>query len=270
MILKRNILLSSLILLTCFIVILLFKPNNVHAHLINGKEHKPISCKLPEDRNLFEKEWCKQQRKMHRLCKLDEHCTLIRLEELEKENEENVEKLKGVGDCGDLPFNHKSSIKTKIYINADKKSNVVHEVKKNEAMLFYAVSTKNKNFSRVKIRKEGICAEGYIESKYLVKKDDEDIVVKVGPKLIEIYEPSWSKEEKLILVDAEGTVSITGAVQEGKIDQIIINEDDEIINSDNTFTYLLFVPSSGAEVRIIGNKNGKKVKELIFKVKVGG
>lgn len=137
-------------------------------------------------------------------------------------------------------------------------------------MLFYAVSTKNKNFSRVKIRKEGICAEGYIESKYLVKKDDEDIVVKVGPKLIEIYEPSWSKEEKLILVDAEGTVSITGAVQEGKIDQIIINEDDEIINSDNTFTYLLFVPSSGAEVRIIGNKNGKKVKELIFKVKVGG
>ena len=60
--------------------------------------------------------------------------------------EENVEKLKGVGDCGDLPFNHKSSKKTKIFINADKKSNVVHEVKKNEAMLYYAVSTKNKNW----------------------------------------------------------------------------------------------------------------------------
>jgi len=32
---------------------------------------------------------------------------------------------------------------------------------------------------------------------------------------------------------------------------------------------LLFVPSGGSEVRIIGNKNGKKVKELTFKVKVG-
>jgi len=31
----------------------------------------------------------------------------------------------------------------------------------------------------------------------------------------------------------------------------------------------MHVPSAGAEVRIIGNKNGKKVKELIFKVKVG-
>ena len=38
---------------------------------------------------------------------------------------------------------------------------------------------------------------------------------------------------------------------------------------DNTFNYILFIPSNGAEIRIIGNKNGKKVKELIFKVKVG-
>jgi len=43
-----------------------------------------------------------------------------------------------------------------------------------------------------------------------------------------------------------------------------------MINGDNTFTYLLFVPNNGAEVRIIGNKNGKKVKELIFTIKVGG
>ena len=64
-------------------------------------------------------------------------------------------------------------------------------------------------------------------------------------------------------------MSITGAIQDGKIDQIIINEEEEIINSDNSFTFLLFVPSSGSEVRIIGNKDGKKVKELTFKVKVG-
>ena len=53
------------------------------------------------------------------------------------------------------------------------------------------------------------------------------------------------------------------------LNQIMINEEEEIINGDNTFTYLLFVPNSGAEVRIVGNKNGKKVKELIFTIKVG-
>jgi len=265
----KKINLISFIIITTLTLIVIFSFNTAKAHKINGEEHEPISCKLPEDRTFFEKQWCKQQRKMHRLCKLDEWCTLIRLEELEQETAEQSEMLKGVGDCGDLPFNHKSSRKTKIYIKADKKSDVVGEVEKNESMLFYAVSTKNKNYSRVKIRKENICAEGYIESKYLVKKEDQDTVVKVGPKLISIIQPNWEKEDELILINAEGTVSITGAIQEGKIDEIIINEQEEIINSDNTFTYLLFVPNSGAEVRIIGNKNGKKVKELSFKVRVG-
>ena len=89
------------------------------------------------------------------------------------------------------------------------------------------------------------------------------------PKLIEIIYPDWEEEDKLIFVDAEGSVSITGAVQEGKIDQIIINDEEEIINSDNTFDFVMRVPSNGAKVRIIGYKNDKKVKELIFKVKVG-
>ena len=264
---KIKLITSNLLLI--LILVFVFNLNYVYAHKIDGKEHEKETCKLPEDRNFGEKFICKQMRNMHRLCKLDEICAIERLEQLEKENQENVEKLKGVGDCGDLPFNHKSSTKTKIYMNADKNSNVIAEIKKGEPMLFYAISTKNKNFSRVKIRKENICAEGYIESKYLVKKDSEDTVVKVGPKLIEINEPKWAKEGKLILVDAEGTVSISGAIQEGKIDQIVINEEEEVINSDNTFTYLLFVPNSGAEIRVVGNKNGKKVKELIFKVKVG-
>ena len=55
----------------------------------------------------------------------------------------------------------------------------------------------------------------------------------------------------------------------GQIDQIIINEEEEDIQSDNSFSYLLFVPKSGVEVRIVGNKNGQKIKELIFKIKVG-
>ena len=72
-----------------------------------------------------------------------------------------------------------------------------------------------------------------------------------------------------MIIDAEGTLSITGAVTEDKIDEILINEEEEVINDDNTFTYLLFVPSEGAEIRIIGKNNGEVVKELSFKIKVG-
>ena len=264
---------SLILFITILILTFIFCINNAYSHKknVDGKmvEHEPITCKLPEERNDLEKYFCKMQLKQHRLCKLEEHCAILEIEKLQKENEEQGEKLKGVGDCGDMPFNHKASTNSKIYIKANKNSKVIANVKKNQALLFYAVSTKNKKFSRVKIRKEGICAEGYIESKLLVKNQEEDVVVKVGPKLIEIIDPSWAKESKLILVDAEGTVSITGAVQDGKIDQIIINDEEELINSDNTFTYLLFIQNDGAEVRIIGNKNGKKVKELIFKVRVG-
>ena len=64
-------------------------------------------------------------------------------------------------------------------------------------------------------------------------------------------------------------MSITGAVTEAKIDEILVNEEEEVINDDNTFTYLLFVPSEGSEIRIIGKNNGEVVKELSFKIKVG-
>ena len=264
---------SLILFITILILTFIFCINNAYSHKknVNGKmvEHKSITCIPKVERNDVTNFLCKQAIRVHRLCRADEHCAILEIEKLQKENEEQGEKLKGVGDCGDMPFNHKASTNSKIYIKANKNSKVIANVKKNQALLFYAVSTKNKKFSRVKIRKEGICAEGYIESKLLVKNQEEDVVVKVGPKLIEIIDPSWAKEGKLILVDAEGTVSITGAVQDGKIDQIIINDEEELINSDNTFTYLLFIQNDGAEVRIIGNKNGKKVKELIFKVRVG-
>ena len=271
----------------CFAVVLattfVFNINDASAHLINGKKHKPIKCVLPEDRDLITRQYCKQLLKNHRLCRAEEHCALLRIEKL-KENVDDANKeisetkkklnateqeLLGTATCGDLVFNHKTNRKTSLHILPNKKSKKIAELEKNKDLLFISPSSKNKNWYFVKIKKENTCADGFIEQKFVVKKAGEDVVVKVGPKLIEINQPNWAQEDKLILINAEGTVSITGAIQEGKIDQIIINDEEEIINGDNSFTFLLFVPSSGSEVRIIGNKNGKKVKELTFKVKVG-
>ena len=66
-----------------------------HEKVVDDKivEHEPIKCKLPEERNQIEKQFCKMQAKQHRLCRLDEHCALIKIEELEKENKELKEKL---------------------------------------------------------------------------------------------------------------------------------------------------------------------------------
>ena len=262
-----NYMKSFSLLLFLFSFLIYFGIENSYAH--PSKNHKPLICIPEEDRNKAQLQRDKTNNFFHRLSKLQQDCAMVELEKQKNQIEELEDKLGGVSDCGDIPFNHKSNNKTKIYKEASTKSDVVVEVEKNQELLFFAPSQKNKNWYYVKVRNDKICSDGYIQQKFVVKKEDQDTVVKVGPKLISIIQPNWEKEDELILINAEGTVSITGAIQEGKIDEIIINEQEEIINNDNTFTYLLFVPNSGAEIRIIGNKNGKKVKELSFKVRVG-
>ncbi len=68
----------------------LFYSGIAYAHEINGEAHEPIKCILEQDRTPMEKQFCKYQAKQHRLCKLDQHCAMIKIEELEKE----IKKLK--------------------------------------------------------------------------------------------------------------------------------------------------------------------------------
>jgi len=261
---KTYSLLLSLIFFSTLIFI--FSIDQASAH--KKKNHKPTICIPESERTKSQLGLDKRWNFLHRLSKLQQDCAILEIQKQKDQIQDLEDVLGGVADCGDIPFNHKSTSKTKVYKRPDVKSNVVAEIKKGQELLFISPSQKDKNWYYVKVRKDKSCGDGYIQQKFVSKKISEDTTVKVD-KLIEIIDPSWTKEDKLILVDAEGTVSITGAIQEGKIDQIIINDEEELINSDNTFTYLLFVQNNAAEVRIIGNKNGKKVKELIFKVRVG-
>ncbi len=259
----------TLVLLSSSIIII----NKVNAHSPGGKEHDPIKCIPPEKRTMIEREYCKILLKSHRLCKLEEHCAILKLEEQQKKIGDLEDKLGGVGECGDLPFNHKSNSKANIHQKANSNSEVIINIDKGDDLLFYAPSTKDENWYYVKVKKiNSTCADGYIKAKYVVKKEEatDDVVVEVKKaELIKILKPKLQKNGKLMVIDAEGTLSITGAVTEDKIDEILVNEEEEVINDDNTFTYLLFVPSEGAEIRIIGKNNGEVVKELSFKIKVG-
>ena len=268
-------LINSILFLTVVLTVtFIFNVDKASAH--KAKNHKPVICIPEEERTKGQLNTDKFWNFQHRLSKLQQDCAILEIEEKKKllgDKDNEIQALEteigGLADCGNIPFNHKASSNGKVYQKPNSKSKVVTNVKKDQEMLFISPSQENKNWYYVKVKKDIGCVDGYIQEKLVIKKAGEDKVIKVGPKLIEINQPNWAEVDRLILIDAEGTGSITGAFQEGKIDQIIINEEEEMINSDNSFTFLLFVPSSGSEVRIIGNKNGKKIKELTFKVQVG-
>ena len=266
--------------LTLLIVILTFNNYSFAKH----KKPQDYICVPEEKRTKNQKAICQlKMLTLHGLCKLDIECAIKgkweaeqgiiagekKLKELEELIKEKEDMLKGTASCSDLNFNHKAREKTSIYKLPKKSSEIIGKVKKNQDLLLISSSEKNKKWDFVKIiKKGGICADGFIEQKLVMKKGGVDIIVKAGPKLIDIIDPKWEIEDKLIAVEAEGTVSITGVIQEGKIDKVIINEDEEIINDDNTFNYVTFVTKSGSEIRIIGSKNNKKVKELTFEIKI--
>ena len=273
--------LSSLFFYNDFYFTFVFTSNEVSAH--PSKKHKPMICILEEDRTKQQKQTCKAALFFHRLCKLDQDCAILELEKRKQELEDKEQEIQakedeikeledeigGLADCGDIPFNHKASSSAKIYQKPSSNSKVVAEVKKGQELLYFAPAQKDPKWSYVKVKREDSCADGYIKQKFVIKKEGEDKVVKVGTKLIKITEPVLSSDEKSMLIEAEGTISISGAIQEGKIDTILINDEEEIINGDNSFSFVIFVPKSGAQVRIVGLKNEKKVKELIFNIKVG-
>jgi len=248
-----------LVIFTLFSLGLFSLSANAHP----AKKHKPLVCIPEEERTKSQLSTQKTANWFHRMTKLQQDCAMLEIEKQRKK----IEKIGELATCPSVPFNHLSSKDMNLFLKPDEKSKILEKIKKEQEMLF--ISEPNQNWSYVSVKVDESCIEGFVIAKNIIAKDDQDKSMSVGSSLISIIEPSWKVKNKLISIDAEGTVSLIGAVQEGKIDQIIVNEEEEDIQSDQSFSHLIFVPKSGAEVRIVGNKNGQKIKELIFKIKVG-
>mgnify|MGYP001244001844 FL=1 len=248
-----------LVIFTLFSLGLFSLSANAHP----AKKHKPLVCIPEEERTKSQLSTQKTANWFHRMTKLQQDCAMLEIEKQRKQ----IEKIGELATCPSVPFNHLSSKDMNLFLKPDEKSKILEKIKKEQEMLF--ISEPNQNWSYVSVKVDESCIEGFVIAKNIIAKDDQDKSMSVGSSLISIIEPSWKVKNKLISIDAEGTVSLIGAVQEGKIDQIIVNEEEEDIQSDQSFSHLIFVPKSGAEVRIVGNKNGQKIKELIFKIKVG-
>ncbi len=295
----KNLNLKRFNILIFFIIIFIFANNEKgYAHLINGKEHmlhgnkphKPLKCIPEEKRHIVQKQWCKGKKKNHSLCKADIQCALIKIIEQEKalegaantiadkerEKEELEKKLGDMTICTDITFNHKTSENSKLFRAPNNSSLVITELKKDEEILFISPSNKNKKWYFVLTRANKVCNSGYIQQKFVVKKesDDEDIVITTPKKVkksqeISIISPEWTEEGELIEVSASGIQTIRGWVDENKIDEVIVDEKVRPIQSNGTFSFNIFIKKDTKEVRITGYKNGKKIKSLIFKIRVG-
>ena len=219
-------------------------------------KQEPIVCIPESERTEVQLQNDRFWNGLNRLSKLQQDCVMA---EIEATNQAAI--------CPKIPFAHRSSGKTNLFLEAKDNSKVIAAIKKDQEILF--ISEANKYWNYITIRNEDKCITGYVKAIYTVKKGAKDTVVSAGPDLLSIIQPAWKIENKLMTINAEGMVSILGAIEEGKIDQVVTNGQEEALQGNNTFSHLLFVPSAGAEVRIVASNKGKKVKELIFKVEVG-
>ena len=251
------------ITLSAIITILsvLLMNTNIYAH--PAKKHKPIKCIPQEELTRAQKDWQKSLNFMHRLTKNQQNCLMLELEAKQKE----IENVEDLAKCPSIPFNHYALKDSDIFLEEDEKSKVIKKIKKNEKILF--ISEGKQNWNYITVKDGDNCITGYIKSNFVVANQEIDRDVSTGSELVSIFDPKWKSKNKLMSVPSAGAVSIIGAIKEGAVDEIIINEEEEIIQSDNSFSHLIFVENEGTEVRIIANKAGKKVKELIFKIKVG-
>ena len=192
-------------------------------------KHEPIVCIPPSERTEVQLQNDRFWNGLHRLSKLQQDCVMA---EIEATNQ--------VAICPKIPFAHRSSGKTNIFLEAKDNSKVIAAIKKDQEILF--ISEANKYWNYITIRNEDKCITGYVKAIYTVKKGDKDTVVSVGPDLLSIIQPVLKIENKLMTINAEGMVSILGAIEEGKIDLVVINGQEEALQSNNTFSHLLFVP----------------------------
>ena len=282
----KNKILSNLIK---FLLIFILCSSTAMAHKSKkhapGSKFDPVVCIPPEERTQAQKTSDNLANNLfHRLSKLQQECAIFKIQQLEiglddatttidaitEENEQLTQSLENAALCSDISFNHKSKKGTKLFAKPSSKSNKVADIKSGTDLLYISDSASQKKWSFVLLKNGKKCNPGYIQKKFISKKDEvvQEAPDEVKADLISISKPLWNKKEKLILVPASGFITIKGFVNSDKIDQIIVNEKERQINNDDTFSFNIRVKDVGTEVRIVGNKKGVTKKTITFQIKV--
>ena len=264
-------------------MITFFTANKVDAHKVkkNGKMvgHDPITCKLEPERTWLDRLICKEATKIHKMCKLDQHCAILKLEEQQKQIDILVGKIEDnvPVNCNSLTFSHVALNNASIYQKPSGNSKVIKKVKKGQKISFVG-STDKKGWIIV-VPKDKLCTVGYINEKNIGLSTGSATSSKSeAPKIkkdtnIEITYPKWKTKNKLIVLDQDGFFEIDGFVNKDLgINKVVINYDgnDEemILGSDGSFNVSLQIENT-LDVRITSYKGKKQIgKVLTFKIEV--
>ena len=280
MLYKSQINFVLLVLVISVITTFSFYKVNAHEDLkIFHSKHRPIVCLLEQDRSWVQKALCKDARKKHRLCKIDEHCAIINLE-VQQKIIDDLEKKIGDGstvNCSSLSFSHVALSNASVFQEPSGNSKVIKKVKKGQEISFIG-STDKKNWIIV-VPKDKTCTVGYINEKNIgLSTGSAASNVSKAPKIekdtnIEITYPKWKTKNKLIVLDQDGFFEVDGFVnKELGINKVIINYDgnDEemILGSDGSFNASLQIENT-LDVRITSYKGKKQIGNVLtFKIEV--
>ena len=276
---------TSILFLLILFLTFIFSTNNAYSHKkrdpVTGKmvEHKPIICVPTEERNWGQKFNCKNQIKVHRLCRQDEHCAILAIEELEKKVKELETKIDDQDpiNCSSLSFSHVALNNASVFQKPSGNSKVVKKVKKEQKISFVG-STDKKGWVIV-VPKDKVCTVGYINEKNIgLSTGSTAITASEAPTIkkdtnIEITYPKWKTKNKLIVLDQDGFFEIDGYInKELGINKVIINYDgnDEemILGSDGSFNTSLQIENT-LDVRITAYKGKKQIGNVLtFKIEV--
>ena len=216
---------------------------------------------IPEsDRTKRQIKHCKFLKSWGIVCRLDIDCLITQKEDAEKQ-------VIGQAECSALAANHTIVDNTSLLKEAREGSNKIVSLKKGDKVTllsrldqeglsgWYLIFTKN-------------CETGFVPEKFVKVAEvfgEEKPYVSGN---IKITYPKWKQKNQLMEIEVEGFVSLTGAINEKKVDKVTVNGEKVFIESNNTFLEMLDVPMSGLEVRVVASNEGTKVESIKFKIKV--
>ena len=231
------------------------------------------TCKRESERSLAERTWCKQLKRFGRMCKLDVDCLIAKTSKSDKEIKDLENEIKQQADCENYDFQHVAAKNGFLLKSSKEGSTQIAHFKKGDLLSFMQRSKDDKSWWLVSTEN---CDQGYVKESFVKSLDEPPPVepeIFIGDETNDpfiITSPNWTEKKELIKVPSKGFFDIVGKLNKSfGIDQITLNGEDLVIESDKSFSKTLLIKKDDLDIRIIAYKNKEQVgKPLIFKVKI--
>lgn len=235
------------------------------------KDISNVKCIPEEKRTKGQKAWCNflyTQFSPPKICKLEVDCLRVKNVLTEEENKRLEAENRKQAVCAHFSYKHIAKSTTFLLQEPKDGAKQVMKINKGDEISFMQRVENNQSWMLVANKN---CDQGYINEKFIRGRDDivstgGETTPDLGKEVIVITSPKWSKKNKLITVPSGGFFDIEGAVNKS-VDQITLNGEDLIIESNRTFSETLLIKNEDLDIRIVAYQNGEQIGKITFIVK---